>query len=615
MSFTQTVKKSICLFLMLLSFQVCLSAAKQSTWPYENETPEQKDARMAWWHEARFGMFIHWGVYAVPAGTHKGQKINRIGEWIMNRGKIPVADYKEYAKQFNPVKYNPDEWVRLAKEAGMKYIIITSKHHDGFALFDSKVTDWDVVDATPYGKDLLKPLAEACRKHGVKLGFYYSQAQDWCHPGGAAAFRPTKQGWDNPDAERIDKYAKAHGGHWDPAQLGDMNEYIRTIAAPQVKEILTNYGDIAVLWWDTPTNMNRERADLLQPLVALQPGIITNNRLGGGYPGDTDTPEQHIPATGLGDRAWEACMTMNDTWGFKSYDDNWKPTETLIRNLIDIASKGGNYLLNVGPTAEGLIPQPSIDRLKAVGAWMRVNGESIYGTAASPFAKLTWGRCTKKVVDGRTTLYLHIFDWPEDGELLVPGLESPVAKASLVANGQTLETTRTEDGVVVSLPKEAIDPIATVCALHLDGELSVKKAIPTQGKNGQILLPVKLADIHNPSYGSHIELEEKDGKSNIGHWTDARAWVEWSFRVRKAGSFDVVADVALQAAQTKIELTVGGSKLPVTVDATGGYDQFRKVTLGRIEISEAGVHTLKITPVKKNWNPLNIRSVVLVPKK
>ncbi|MBK8974597.1 MAG: alpha-L-fucosidase [Planctomycetes bacterium] len=191
------------------------------------ETPAERDARMQWWREARFGMFVHWGVYSVPAGVYDGRAIPGIGEWIMNRGRIPVAIYKEYATRFDPVNYDPDAWVRLALEAGMKYLVITSKHHDGFALFDSKVTDWDVVDATPYGKDLLAPLAEACRRHGLVLGFYYSQAQDWCHPGGAAA-----------------------GGHWDPAQDGDMDRYLREIAVPQVEELLTHYGRLGVLWWD-----------------------------------------------------------------------------------------------------------------------------------------------------------------------------------------------------------------------------------------------------------------------------------------------------------------------------------------------------------------------------
>ena len=318
-----------------LSVTFCVAASSQEILGKPGESAQQRDARMKWWREARFGMFIHWGVYSVPAGTYKGKQIPSIGEWIMNTGKIPVAEYRQFAKQFNPVRYDPDAWVQLAKEAGMKYIVITSKHHDGFALFDSKASEWNVVDATPYGKDLLKPLSEACAKHGLKLGFYYSQAQDWNNPGGAAA-----------------------GGHWDRAQDGDMDAYIRNVAAPQVKEILSNYGKIAVLWWDTPVDMTRQRAEMLLPLLELQPDILMNNRLGGGYGGDFGTPEQEIPATGTPGRDWETCMTMNDTWGFKSYDQDWKSAETLIRNLVDIASKGGNYLLNVGPTCLGEIPLP-----------------------------------------------------------------------------------------------------------------------------------------------------------------------------------------------------------------------------------------------------------------
>ncbi|NLE38632.1 MAG: alpha-L-fucosidase, partial [Pirellulaceae bacterium] len=238
--------------------------AAEKTPAAQEATPQSdaaKAADMEWWRDARFGMFIHWGVYSVPAGTYRGEKIPWIGEWIMLRGKIPVAEYKEFAKDFNPVKYDPDAWVRLAKEAGMKYIVITSKHHDGFALYDSKVSDWDVVDATPYGKDLLRPLEEACKKHGMKLGFYYSQAQDWTHPGGA------KSGYDE-------------GTGWDKAHDGDFDEYLDKIAIPQVREILSGY-DIDVLWWDTPRWMNKERADRLLPLLDLRPGIVWNNRLGG----------------------------------------------------------------------------------------------------------------------------------------------------------------------------------------------------------------------------------------------------------------------------------------------------------------------------------------------
>ncbi|NII26659.1 alpha-L-fucosidase [Pseudoflavitalea sp. X16] len=435
---------------------------------------KEKDERMEWWREARFGMFIHWGVYAVPAGTYKGQKINRIGEWIMNRGKIPVADYQQFAKEFNPVKYDPDAWVRMAKDAGMKYIVITAKHHDGFALFDSKATKWDIVDASPYGKDLLKPLAEACRKYGVKLGFYYSQAQDWCHPGGAASRRATTEGWANPDSARIDAYTAANSGHWDPAQTSKtMAQYIDEIAVPQVKELLSNYGDVAVLWWDTPTDMTDEFAEKLNAPLKLQPHIITNDRLKRpNFPGDYLTPEQRIPKVGeIEGKDWETCMTMNGTWGYKSYDDNWKSTTTLVQNLIDIASKGGNYLLNIGPKADGTVPQESIDRLKEVGQWMKVNGESIYGTKGSPLKPLDWGRCTKKENGGNTILYLSVFNWPANGQLTVPGIKNKVVSAKLLSNGNAVKTSTAGDVLSLTLPAAPADKIASVIKVELKGSL------------------------------------------------------------------------------------------------------------------------------------------------
>lgn len=431
-----------------------------------------KEERMQWWRDARFGMFIHWGVYAVPAGTHNGIKVNRIGEWIMNRGKISVADYKAYAKQFNPVKYDPDAWVKMAKDAGMKYIVITAKHHDGFALFDSKVTSWDMVDATPYGKDLIKPLAEACRKHGIRLGLYYSHAQDWVHPGGAAARKVATEGWANPDSTRIDAYTAAHSGHWDPAQTTKtMSQYMDEIAVPQVKELLTNYGDIAVLWWDTPTAMTDEYAEKLNALLTMQPHIITNDRLKRpNYPGDYKTPEQRIPKLEeLDGKDWETCMTMNETWGYKSYAHNWKRTETLIRNLLDITSKGGNYLLNVGPKADGTIPDPSIKSLKEIGKWMSVNGEAIYASKGNPLAPLSWGRCTRKEQHGNTTLYLAVFDWPANGKLRVPGLKNEIMGAKLLAGGKALKTSRDANGVVITVPGKMPDPIATIIKVEVKG--------------------------------------------------------------------------------------------------------------------------------------------------
>lgn len=430
-----------------------IATAADAPDPYANETTAQRNARMEWWRDARFGMFIHWGVYSVPAGTYDGKKIPGNGEWIMCIGKIPMAEYQKFARKFNPTNYDADAWVRLAKEAGMKYIIITAKHHDGFAMFKTKASPWNIMQASPYGKDVLKPLAAACRKYSIKLGFYYSQAQDW-NNGGAEC-----------------------NGAWDPAQKHDMDDYIDKIALPQVKELLSNYGEFpAVLWWDTPCDMDWERASKLEALLKLKPGIITNNRLGGGFSGDTETPEQQIPATGFKDRDWETCMTINDTWGYKSYDHNFKSTETLVRNLIDIASKGGNYLLNVGPDSSGVIPAPEVERLREIGAWMKVNGEAIYGTTASPFKHLPWGRCTKKVsADGtETTLYLHVFDWPTNGDLVVPGLKSEIVKAYLLKPNwlgihKRLKATSDDEGVTVSVPEVAPQAISSTVVLKIKG--------------------------------------------------------------------------------------------------------------------------------------------------
>jgi len=475
------MKKSI-LFLLLFLFSLQFS--------YSQETLAQRNERMEWWREARFGMFIHWGVYAQMAGVYNGHEQKRGGaEWIMNRMKVPVADYRKMAKDFNPVNYNPDEWVRMAKDAGMKYIVITAKHHDGFALFDSKASDWNVVDATPYGKDLLKPLAEACKKYGMKLGFYYSQAQDWNNPGGSAARKEMREGWANPDSALIDAYTKEHNGHWDPWQTTKtFDQYINEVAVPQVKEILSNYGDISVLWWDTPTNMTDDAALKLQEALKLQPKIITNDRLKRpNFSGDTKTPEQKIPTQAeLDGMDWETCMTMNGTWGFRTSDDKWKSTETLIRNLCDIASKGGNYLLNVGPKPDGTFPQESIDRLKSIGDWMKVNGEAIYASERSPLAPLSWGRCTMKVEKGKTFLYFSVFEWPADGKLVVSGLSNKVVSAKLLANGVKLRTLPATAGLTISLPAKAPDAIASVIKVEVKGVVADAYATKGKMKSGEL---------------------------------------------------------------------------------------------------------------------------------
>ena len=425
------------------------------------QSREEHTARMQWWREARFGLFIHWGIYAVPGGDWKGKTTPSVGEWIMHHMQILVEEYEPLAQQFNPVKFDAKQWVKIAKNAGMKYIVITSKHHDGFALFDSAVSDYDIM-TTPWKRDPLKELAEACAEEGVRLCFYHS-ILDWHHPD----YLP-RQAWDKR-----------------PVEGAEFGRYVAYMKA-QLRELLTNYGPIGVLWFDgewEETWTHERGVDLYHYVRELQPQIIINNRVdkgrkgmegldkpGGEFVGDFGTPEQQVPASGLTGVDWESCMTMNDSWGYKRADENWKSSKQLIRTLIDIASKGGNFLLNVGPTAEGVLPEASVQRLADIGQWMTVNGESIYGTSASPLPEVAWGRCTRK----EKLLYLHVFEIPSDRRLVLPGLGERITLAHFLADSKRtpLEITATDGVTAIELPAELpvpLDEAATVVVVKLAG--------------------------------------------------------------------------------------------------------------------------------------------------
>ena len=352
----------------LATLYICLFSLSMTAQTQESKA--ERDRRMSWWRDAGFGMFIHWGAYAVPAGVYKGTEVKGIGEWIMHTAKIPIPEYEGFVAQFNPVKFDAKKWVDIAKQAGVKYIVITSKHHDGFSLWDSQVSEYDIMDAAPFKRDILKELNDACKAEGIRLCFYHSIMD-----------------WHQPDAESKKDYP--HQNTENP----DWSKYRETYLKPQIKELITKYNP-GVMWFDgewIPEWTEEQGKDLYQFIKNLDPEMIINNRVGKGRKGmqgmnatedaagDFGTPEQEI-LEGTSEYDWESCMTMNDTWGFKTNDHNWKPADKLIANLIDVAAKGGNYLLNVGPTAEGLIPGESVKRLKEMGKWLKMNGEAIYNT-------------------------------------------------------------------------------------------------------------------------------------------------------------------------------------------------------------------------------------------
>ncbi len=437
------------------------------------ESPEAaaaRQARLKWFNEAKYGFFINWGLYSIPAGEWKGKPVGGIGEWIMHNAKIPVKEYELLARQFNPVKFNADEWAQLAVDAGMKYVVFDCKHHDGFALYHSAVSKYNCFDATPWKRDPFKELQEACTKRGLKLCFYYSQATDWHEKNGA------NNDWDFP-----------------PNAQKDFDQYLQEKSLPQIKELLTNYGPIGLIWFDVPSMMTPERSKKVHDLVrSVQPDVLINSRLGqGGLHDYRSMGDNEIPHSKLAG-AWETAATINDTWGYKKDDHHWKPADDITFKLVDITSKGGNYLLNVGPDGDGFIPQPSQDILRTVGKWLKTNGEAVYGAGPTPFGdELGQPDPTKKDKKGRTAfhmssdwrctvkpfdwtwgkpgkLYISFFKWP-GAKFELAGVKGKVVKACLLADAKTpLKFTQAGEKLTVALPEKALDPIATVLCLEVE---------------------------------------------------------------------------------------------------------------------------------------------------
>ncbi|KXX71094.1 alpha-L-fucosidase [Flammeovirga sp. SJP92] len=442
----------ICLATMLLGF-ACNSVKKTE------EVKLTDDERMEWWRDARFGMFIHWGAYSMLGGEYQDSICWGGAEWVMDKLDMTIEEYEKYPRSFNPVDFNAEKWVSLAKNAGMKYIVLTSKHHDGFCLWDSKVTDYDIMDTSPFKRDIIREMAEECKKQGIVFCLYHS-ITDWHHPQAQSIFYPDYNIGQKDQTKSNPEFPK----------------YFKNYLKPQVGELLSNYGDIGVIWFDGEwiadytTEMGKEMYDYI---LDLQPNTIVNNRVDkgrngmagfnveGNFVGDFGTPEKEVPATGI-DEDWEACFTMNGSWGYKPSDLNWKSDTLLIQSLVDIVSKGGNFLLNIGPDGLGNVPEESVVRLNTMGEWMKENEEAIYGAKASPFEKPEWGVYTSK----GNVVYAHVFDWPEDGKLPLNEKVKVKSATLLASSGSNIEWV---EGAL-QLPVQPTNKFVSVVKIVLDQE-------------------------------------------------------------------------------------------------------------------------------------------------
>ena len=555
-----------------------------------SQPPLSAQDRLAWFKEAKFGVFVHWGAYSV-IGRH---------EWARHFYQIPQAEYDKYARQFNPVAFNADSWVSLAQNAGARYMVVTSKHHDGFSIYRSKTSDYD-MEITPYQGDPLKQLANAAQRKNMRLGFYHS-IMDWHHPD----YRP-KRAWESKT----------------PNAGGNKDRYV-DFMKNQLRELLTGYGDVAMLWFDgewehTLRDLKRDN-EVYDFIRNLQPNTLINDRLYErrlGNKADFFTPEQHVPATGI-PGLWESCVTINqDGWGYNQYETEFKTPRDLIRMLVEVVSKGGNLLLNVGPKPDGTIPVEQTTRLEAIGQWLRINGEAIYGTTASPFARLPFfGRATVK----NNTLYLHVFAAPAGGVLRVPGLKSAVFSAGILGQpGVSLPVKKENDDVLITLPPEALSgalgEAATVVALKLDSTPVTVPATLQPDRGGALTLGVESCEIET-------RFEQRAKKENaLGHvfltkWTRNDDVPTWRFRVPRAGRYKVSLAYGKQGASGVAlggyALDFGQTKLTGKIQSTGGHWVFKPHDAGVVLLT-AGEHELKITTDVKGSEAMQLEGEKLTP--
>lgn len=581
-----------------------MAQAQQPDQLWGKDAEAGKGEKTQWFTAAKFGLFLHWGPYAHFAGDIRGKRYYGITEWIQNRDKTPAAEYAQLAAAFNPVEFNAKEWVDIARASGVKYIVITSKHHDGFAMFDSKVSDFDIVDATPYKKDPIAALAAACKEAGIKLGFYYSQYQDWHEPNGGG------NSWD-----------------FDPKKK-DYNAYYRSKSLPQITELLTNYGDLGIIWFDTPGNMSKEEsAAFLEKVHQLQPGCLVSSRVGNGLGDFKDFGDGEVPP-GIVKGAWEAIFTHNDSWGYSAFDQNFKTPKEMIRLLAEVASKGGNLMMNIGPMGNGRFPDMSEKYFRATGAWLKANGEAIYGTSYSPVPPQPWGVMTHK--PGK--LYLHVFERPENGRLLVPGFTAKALNARMLSvHSRGLALVQKGNDVLIQLPPQLPDARNTVIELRYSGTLKEQTGLPaTVDPNFEKITLVA----QDAKTGGNAKMTKFTHSYYFGDWKHALCLVNqrapedvisYQLRFTAPGDYKVSlhysADSTHERREGLLELQPQGGPLqsyPFQVLLSGQFDHkkpllFLEQAVAVVNVKQPGEWTLKVRPLRKAGELFRLQQITLEP--
>ena len=597
MATEKNIVKSVILFLVSI---LMLTKPLMAQDPSLIVPDKNREARMEWWRDARFGLFIHWGIYSIPAGEWKGQTSNKdYAEWTMHNFEIPLDEYSQLAKEFNPTKFNADEWAKLAADAGMGYFVLTTKHHDGFAMFDSDVSDYNVVDATPFKRDVFGELATAFREKGLKAGAYYSQDLDWSQSQGGAlqgAYNLWDFPLDKPDEELFDKYM-----------------YNKSL--PQVEELLTNYGEIGVIWFDIPRMMDEKRGKVFHDVVRkYQPNVVINGRICNpqGRWADYLVPGDNGYYTSTQNFDWECCATMNESWGYTKNKKVNKTSHDIILVLLKSISSGGNLLLNVGPKPDGTIPEDQVEILKEIAVWMKDNKEAIHGTQGNPFQEFfDFGYCTVKGTD----IYLHVSEWKDGKTITVPRLNNTVKNVTVLgASDRKLQWKQNGKNVEIALKGEAVHPSATVIKLSCSGDALNIDLPRLSESNGVIELEVDYAKNH----GSRMRTLRHSIQDGIavadmsqGHPTER---LIWDFEVDKPGTFDVSAE-CLNLDLNKIEprtvyLEVEGEdefSAPVSDESIKNGN----INLSNIEIKKSGTVSIRLRVEGGQRSPVNLKSLKL----